>query len=513
MTARLDELKARLLEISDLNLAGALLSWDQTTYMPPGGAPARGRQMALLGRIAHEWFTDPAIGRLLDTLEKELASLPYDSDDAALLRVTRREYDRAVRIPAEFVSRFQNHVSTSYQAWTMARPANDFARVRPLLERTLEMSREMANFFPGYESIADPLIAFSDYGMKASDVRRVFSQLRARLVPLVRAITSRPPADDSCLRQRVPEAVQLGFGLDVIRRYGFDFERGRQDKTHHPFMTKFSLGDVRITTRLRDDDMTDSLFSTLHECGHALYELGIERGYEGTPLATGTSSGVHESQSRLWENVVGRSRGFWEFAYPLLQETYGGEICTVPLDTFYRAINKVQASLIRTDADEVTYNLHVMLRFDLELDLLEGRLAVQDLPGAWRARFQEDFGITAPDDRDGCLQDVHWFHGPVGGAFQGYTLGNILSAAFFDAACRAHPAIPAEISRGEFAPLHGWLEQNLYRHGSKYTASEIIERVTGAPMSIEPYLGYLWKKYQPLYGLAESELGAASARR
>jgi carboxypeptidase Taq len=272
-------------------------------------------------------------------------------------------------------------------------------------------------------------------------------------------------------------------------------------------MTKFSLGDVRITTRVNEEDLTDMLFSTLHECGHAVYEQGIDRSYEGTPLAHGASSGVHESQSRLWENLVGRSRGFWEFFYPRMQEVFPEQLRDVSLDTFYRAVNRVERSLIRTDADEVTYNLHVMLRFELELDLLEGKLAVRDLPRAWRERFERDIGLQVPDDRNGVLQDVHWFHGRIGGVFQGYTLGNILSAQFFDAAVAANPSIPGEIRNGEFGTLHGWLRQNLYRHGSKFTPSELVQRVTGRDLTIEPYLDYLWRKFQPLYGLRNEELG------
>jgi len=502
-------LKARLFEIDDLNGAAALLRWDQTTYMPEGGAAARGRQLATLSRLAHERFVEAETGRLLDAAAAETAALPYDSDEASLVRVARRNWEQSVRIPAALVAEFQAHSAESYQAWTTARPANDFARVRPLLERTLALSRRMSECFPGYDHIADPLIDFSDYGMKAATVKQLFGELRARLVPIVRAITSRPLADDSCIRQHAPEPAQLAFGLEVVRRFGFDFERGRQDKTHHPFMTKFSLGDVRITTRVREDDITDALFSTLHECGHALYELGIERSYEGTPLATGTSSGVHESQSRLWENLVGRSLGFWEHFYPQLQQAFPRQLGSVPLDTFYRAVNRVERSLIRVDADEVTYNLHVMLRFDLELDLLEGKVAVKDLARVWRERFEADFGIPVPDDRNGVLQDVHWYGGGIGGAFQGYTLGNILSAQFFDCAVRANPGIPAEIRRGEFGALHGWLRENLYRHGAKFTASELTERVTGGPLRIEPYLDYLWGKYQPLYGLRAEERQAA----
>jgi carboxypeptidase Taq len=274
-------------------------------------------------------------------------------------------------------------------------------------------------------------------------------------------------------------------------------------------MTKFSLGDVRITTRVRENDLTDALFSTLHECGHALYEQGIRAELEGTPLAGGTSSGIHESQSRLWENLVGRSRGFWEHFYPKLQKAFSAQLGKVDLDTFYRAINKVERSLIRVDADEVTYNLHVMLRFDLELDLLEGRLAVKDLARVWRERFEADFGIPVPDDRNGVLQDVHWYSGPIGGVFQGYTLGNVMSAQFHDAAIAAHPGIPAQIARGEFGTLRGWLRDNLYQHGMKLTAAEAIRGATGSDMSIEPYMNYLWRKYQPLYGLEDRERTAA----
>jgi carboxypeptidase Taq len=499
--AKLQELKTRLMEIDDLRSANALLAWDQQTYMPPGGAAARGRQMATLGRLAHEKLADPATGRLLDDLQAYTDSLPYDSDDASLMRVTRREFERAVKVPSAFIAELNEHTAHSYQMWTEARPANDFARMRPLLEKTVDLSRQLADFFPGYESIIDPLIDYADYGMKASNLRPLFAQLREQLVPIVQAITAQPVADDACLRQTFPEAAQLAFGLDVIRRFGYDFERGRQDKTHHPFMIKFSLGDVRITTRAKEHEFGDAFFSTTHEAGHAMYEQGIHADFEGLPLADGASSGVHESQSRLWENLVSRSRGFWEFFYSKLQAVFPHQLGSVPLDTFHHAINKVERSLIRTDADEVTYNLHIMLRFDFELDLLEGRLAVKDLPEAWRARFQADLGIAPPDDRDGALQDVHWYGGTVGGAFQGYTLGNILSAQFFDAAVRAHPEIPDQIAQGEFGELHGWLTDRIYKHGAKFTAAELVERVTGGPMSIEPYIRYLRTKYGELYRL------------
>ena len=499
METKLEELKMRLLEVNDLNSANRLLGWDQATYMPAKGAEARGRQMATLSRIAHEKFIDPAIGKLLDELRAREESLPYDSDEASLIRVTRREYERAVRVPPAFVAEMEAQAAASYQAWTEARPANDFARMQPFLEKTIDLSRRLADYFPGYEHIADPLIDYADYGMKATTVRALFNQLREHLVPIVNTISARAPVDDACLRQRFPEEGQLAFGRLAIQAFGYDFQRGRQDKTHHPFMTQFSLNDVRITTRVKEDDFGDSFFSTTHECGHALYGMGIDLAYEGTPLADGASAGVHESQSRTWENLVSRSLPFWEHFYPELQAVFPDQLKTVPLETFYRAINKVQRSLIRTDADEVTYNLHPMIRFEFELQLLEGALAVKDLPEAWGAAYQSTLGVRAPDDRDGVLQDVHWFAGLVGGMFQGYTLGNILSVQFFDAALKAHPEILDEMRQGVFDTLHAWLKTSIYQHGSKFTAAELVERVTGGPMDIEPYLNYLKAKYGELY--------------
>jgi len=501
VTEKLQHLRTLLTEVDDLNSAASLLHWDQSTYMPAGGAPARGRQIATLNQLAHEKFIDASIGNLLDELRPYETSLPVEHDDAALIRVTRREYERAVKIPSSFEARLSDHVAATYQAWTVARPADDWKTVEPLLEKTLDLSRELAGFFPGHEHLADPLINFSDEGMTVATVRSLFADLRAQLVPLTAAITARPVPDVSCLRRQYPEAEQLAFGKEIIQQFGYDFARGRQDMTHHPFMTKFSLGDVRITTRAREDDLSEALFSTMHEAGHALYEQGINAKFEGTPLANGTSSGVHESQSRLWENVVGRSRSFWEYYYPRLQEAFTAQLRDVTIDEFYRAINCVERSLIRTDADEVTYNLHVMIRFDLEIEMLEGKLAVRDLPEAWRERYRSDLGIAPPDERDGVLQDVHWFSGTIGGVFQGYTLGNILAAQFFECATTARPEIASEFAVGKFDALHAWLTENIYQHGSKFTAPELIERVTGGPLSIEPYMKYLKGKFGELYGV------------
>ncbi len=501
MQAQLQELKARLREIYDLSAITSVLVWDQSTYMPSGGGPARARQLATLQRLAHQKATDPALGRLLDELQPYAESLPHGSDEAGLIRVARRDYERVTRIPPDFVARFVQNQAESYNTWMKARPENDFAATKPYLEKTLEMSRQMAGFFPGYEHVADPLIDFADEGMTVATVRQLFGALREQLVPLVQAVATRQPADDTCMHQHFPPEQQRVFGQEVAARLGYDLQRGREDLTHHPFTTSFSIGDVRITTRISPDRFGDGFFATIHEAGHAMYEQGICPEYEGSPLAQGVSAGVHESQSRLWENIVGRSRGFWRHWYPRLQELFAPQLGAVPLETFYRAINKVQPGLIRVSADEVTYNLHIIIRFDLELAMLEGRLEISDLPEAWRERYRSDLGIVPPDDRDGVMQDMHWYTNLIGGVFQGYTLGNILSAQFYEAAVAAHPEIPAQIERGDFSQLLGWLVENVYRHGRKFPPAELIEQATGRPMEIGPYIRYLRGKYGELYGL------------
>ena len=499
---KLASLKNRLRVVSDLRSAAHLLQWDESTYMPPRGAAARGRQLATLRTLAHEHFTALDTGKLLDAVEPLATELPYASDDASLIRVTRKDFDKATRMPGSFLEKMQTHLSESYHLWTEARPADDFAKVSDTLERTLDLSREYAGFFE-YDHVADPLIDTSDEGMTVATLRPLFIELRRDLVPLVEQITAQTEADDSVLKQHFAEDKQLEIGLAFARAFGYDLSRGRLDQTPHPFATSFSVNDVRITTRVKERDLSEGLFSTLHEAGHALYEQGVSESLEATPLARGTSSGVHESQSRLWENLVGRSRGFLDYAYPRLQTQFPEQLGQIPVETFYRAVNKVSRSLIRTDADEVTYNLHVIIRFDLELELLTDKLAVKELPEAWRERYRSDLGVTPETDRDGVLQDVHWFAGTVGGAFQGYTLGNLLSSQFYEAALKAHPDIPEQITQGKFDTLHAWLRETIYQHGRKLTAPEIIEQATGRAMTAEPYFRHLKTKFGELYELEE----------
>ncbi|MFQ5508930.1 MAG: carboxypeptidase M32 [Leptospirillia bacterium] len=500
MEKDLARLRAHLAEITDLTAASHMLMWDQATFMPPGGGAARGRQLTTLGTLSHGRATDPALGRLLDTLEARIGELDPDGDDAALIREARRDFDRATRLPEDFVSRFSAHTAQSYAAWENAREANDFRAALPELERGVELSREFAGYYPEAAHPADALIEESDPGMTVADMTPVFAELRAGLVPLAKQLAEASADAPKLPAGPYPEDAQMAFSHQLAEAVGYDFSRGRLDLSPHPFTTGFSIGDVRITTRMKPDDPVECMFSTLHEAGHGMYEQGIARTLEGTPLATGTSSGVHESQSRLWENLVGRSRPFWVHWYPSLQKTFGNALSAVSMDDWLRAINRVAPSLIRTDADEVTYNLHVMLRFELELAMLEGRLKPAELDDAWRAAMAETVGVTPQDANSGALQDVHWWAGPVGGAFQGYTLGNLTAAQLFDSAEAAHPDIFEEMTTGRYDALRGWLTENVWRYGRKRTARQVVEGATGKPLSAEPFLRHLTTKYQALFG-------------
>ncbi|MCB9599170.1 MAG: carboxypeptidase M32 [Sandaracinus sp.] len=495
----LSELKSELLAISDLNSAAMVLEWDQSTYMPAAGADARGRQIALLGELAHARRTSPRMAELL----RGLSSVADRDDlDGALVRRAHKQWERATCVPASLVSEIKSHSARSYVAWTKAKPSGDFAAVRPYLEKTVELSRRYADCFSGVDHVLDPLIDANDPGMTTATIRALFDSLRAQLVPIVQAIAERPAPNRDFLERAYPEAAQLAFGAEVARELGYDFDRGRQDLTVHPFMIRFATDDIRITTRVDPNDLSDALFGTIHEAGHAMYEQGIARELEGTPLGEGVSAGVHESQSRLWENLVGRSRAFWARFLPIAKQRFPEQLGDVDLDTFYRGINRVERSLVRTEADEVTYNLHVMLRFDLEAQLLEGTLKVADLPEAWDARMASDLGVRPPSPTQGCMQDVHWYCTTIGGTFQGYALGNVIAAQVFEAAREAMPDLDARLEKGDFASLRGWLTDNLYQHGARWEPGELVERATGKPIAIDAFVRHLHGKYGALYGIS-----------
>ena len=466
--------------------------------MPPGGNEARGRQLATLNKIAQEKFITDEVGRLIDDLKKEFDGA--DSDEAAMVRVAGRDYDKARRVPPSFIAEQAIVTSQAFEAWKEARSKSDFSIFQPHLEKVIELVHKYISFFPPADHPYDILLDKFEPGMKTADVRAIFDGLRPKQVKLIRAIASSRPLRDDFLLRKYNEKKLIDFGVDVITKFGYDWSRGRQDKAPHPFETSFSVNDVRITTRYEADNPLSTLFSTLHEAGHAMYEQGVNPAYERTSLARGTSLAVHESQSRLWENLVGRSLPFWEHFYPALKKSFSSHLEGVSLKSFYKAINKVQPSLIRVNADEATYNLHIMLRLELEIGMVEGSVAVKDLPEIWNTKMREYVGITPPNDAKGVLQDIHWSHGLMG-YFPTYALGNLVSAQLWEKLKKDIRNLDEQIRKGEFSPLLAWLRKNIHQHGRKYEPQKLVEMVTGSRISPEPYVRYLTKKYGDIYGL------------
>lgn len=500
MEKKLQNLKTYLAEISDLLRVQMVLGWDQQTYMPTGGAEDRGNQLSTLARLEHERWTSPKLARLLDALEPAAQNWNPDSDEAALVRVTRKQQQKRTRVPARWVSDFSLVTTIGQEAWVKARKNNDFAAFQPHLEHIVDLRREYSSFFAPYDHVYDPLLDDFEPGMKTAEVAAIFNELRGEQVALIKAIAARPQVETAFLEQPFSEQQQWEFGVEVITRFGYDWNRGRLDRAAHPFSTGFGLGDVRITTRFDPQHPNSALFGTMHECGHALYDMGFDPALARTPLADGASMAVHESQSRMWENLVGRSLPFWRFFYPALQQRFPQQLGSVSLEAFYKAINRVQTSLIRVEADEATYNLHVMLRMELEIALMEGSLAVKDLPAAWNQRMQDYLGLTPPNDAQGVLQDIHWSGGSIG-YFPTYALGNLVSVQLWEQIQSALPDLEQQIEQGKFDALLAWLRQNVHRHGCKFEPQVLVQKVTGSRIDPKPYLRYLKQKYSAIYGL------------
>ncbi len=501
MSESLHKFKARCAMISRLGQAAGLLGWDQQTYMPSGAAMARAEQMAALGQFLHELSTSEETGNLLVKAEADTAGQPDDSDEVRMLRVFRRAFDKATKLPTELVAEIARHASIGQDIWARARHANDFVAFAPALEKMLDLTRQSAGYLGYKDHLYDALIDNYEPGTTTADVAAMFAELKPDLVALTHAIAhSKRPVDDSNVHGDFPTEQQKALTLAVVAAVGYDLTRGRQDIAEHPFCSNFSRDDVRITTRFDPKFLNQALYASLHEAGHAMYEQGSPAVYEATSLAGGASLGVHESQSRLWENQVGRSRGFCRWVFPQLQTHFPDALAHSDAETFYRAVNKVTPSLIRVEADEVTYNLHTMLRFELECDLLTGKLAVADLPAAWNAKMESYLGVTPPTNADGVLQDVHWSCGLIG-YFPTYSIGNLLSAQLWEAAKTALPDLDAQIERGEFAALLGWLRTNVHAYGSKYLPKELVLKATGKPLSARAYVTYLTTKYSDIYAL------------
>lgn len=500
MATELEHLKEILAEVDDLNRASSLLGWDQEAYMPDGAAEARGQQMGTLDKLAHERFTASETGKLIDGQKKAAASWDPDSDDARLIKVAARRYERAVKVPSAMVAEKAQIAALASQAWQQARGKSHFPTFQPHLEKMVEWTQRYAQLFAPVDHPYDALLDAYEPGMKTAEVQAIFNGIRPKQVELIKAIAGKAQVDDSMLHQQFPEKDQWAFGEEVVTAFGFDWNRGRQDKVTHPFMTNLGYGDQRITTRVYPDFYNPHLFGTMHETGHALYEQGIPKELARGPLYDGTSLGVHESQSRMWENLVGRSKAFWHHFYPKLQAKFPSQLSKVKEADFYKAINRVAPSYIRVEADEATYNLHIMLRLELEIDLLEGKVAVKDLPGVWNERFTSYLGVTPPDDAQGVLQDVHWSHGLMG-YFPTYALGNLISAQLWEVIMRDLPGLEKEMEAGKFSSLLDWLREKIHRHGAKFEPQELVQRVTGSKINGDAYIRYLQTKFGEIYGL------------
>jgi carboxypeptidase Taq len=500
--SQLQDLKAELAEVTYMLQALGLLEWDQQTYMPSGAAESRAFQESTLHKVCHERRTSDMLGRLLDGAEKEVAGLDPESLDYQLVRMTRYDFDRARKLPPEFVAESAHTNSLAMAVWGKARSEDDFASFAPWLQKSLDLAKRKVDYLGYDEQPYDALLGCYEAKMRTSEVNALFAEVRPVVVDIVKKVQANPGnANTEILSRRYPEDLQEKFARVVVRAFGYDFNRGRLDRTIHPFASAFSKDDCRITTRYDANFLPMALMGTMHETGHAMYEQNTGDDLRGTPLADGCSNSLHESQSRLWENLVGRSRGFWGQYFPLLQETFPDALGSESAESLYRALNVIEPSFIRVEADEVTYNLHIILRFELEQDLLMGRLKVSDAPEAWNAKVREYLGITPPTNREGVLQDVHWAMGGMG-YFPTYSLGNFLSAQIFAKVVEDIPDLDQQIAAGRFKGLFDWLESHVWRYGRRNFPQEQIVKSTGSRLKTGPYVAYLRSKFGQLYDLS-----------
>lgn len=493
MSSPLQTLKSRLFDFDALRSSIALLEWDQQTFMPKGGADARAEHLGILSRMAHEVLVSDETAKALEGAKAEA-----EGDDIALIRVVQRTVDQATKLPATLVEEKTRLAAIAHEKWVEARSNSDFATFAPYLERMFEIAREEAECFGYKDHIYDALFDLYEEGGTAADATAMFESIKGPQVALVKEIAEQPVIDDSFLVGNWDESKQKAFTESISKAIGFDFNRGRQDTAPHPFCTGWSVGDIRLTTRYKPY-LGSAIFGTLHESGHGMYEQGSPVEWDRTPLFGGVSLGIHESQSRLWENIVGRSKAFWSHFLPSLRSTFP-ELTSVNLDTFYRSINKVERSYIRVEADELTYNLHVLTRFEIECAILTGELAVKDLPDAWNAKYEEYLGVTPRNDAEGCLQDVHWSQGSIG-YFPTYSMGNLLSYQIWETLKKDLGDVDSLIAEGKFEPILEWLKAKIYSKGKKFPPKELVLQVTGKPIQADDYLTGLSAKYREIYHL------------
>ncbi|MCM2266599.1 MAG: carboxypeptidase M32 [Elusimicrobiales bacterium] len=500
MEKKFSQLRRKYEEVAALGSAASVLGWDQRVYMPPKGAEARGRALAALEETLHVKFTAPETGALIAELYDWAQARGGDSFEAAYLRALKRDYDKAVKLPAAFVSEFSLACTAAYEAWHKAKQASDFSVFAPHLEKMLQLNLRKAAILDPKAAPYDALLDIYEPGMTRARLDAIFAELLAGLKPVIKAIAAKSgKVSDAPFRGDFDPAAQLRLADELVKALGFDFDRGRQDRSPHPFTTGGSINDIRITTRAHADWLPACVYASIHECGHALYELGSPQDFEFTPLAGGASLGMHESQSRFWENVVGRSRPFAAWALPLYRKHFPGKFDNLTPEDLYRAANKSAPSLVRVEADEVTYNLHIALRYEIETMLLDGSLKVKDAPAMWNSRMKDYLGIAPANDAEGILQDVHWSQGTLG-YFPTYTLGNLAAAQLFNAMKRDLGDTDALVARGEFAPLLAWLGGKIHVHGRKYLPEELLQRAIGEKLSVGPFVDYIKAKYSEIYG-------------
>ncbi|GAB6091637.1 carboxypeptidase M32 [Spirochaeta dissipatitropha] len=499
--AALQELKAIDSEVVKLGQVTSLLHWDLETQIPSAAVPQRAEQLSYMSGLLHDKATSPRIGELLDILCPEgrpLAELP--ELEQRRVRAARRAYEKEVKLPKEHVQELSKVTSLANHAWAEARQKNDFASYAPHLKKIVELNVKTANYLGYADHPYDALLDQYEQGMTVKTLDRVFGEMRASLVDLVSRIAATKQVRTDFLTRKYAADKQEAFSRKIASELGYDFNRGYLTVSAHPFTIDLSSDDVRITTRYEEEYLPTALFGTIHEAGHAMYELGFAEEIKNTMLASGTSLGIHESQSRFWENLVGRSREFWQRYYAELKELYPEQLSDVDLEAFYKGINNVQPSLIRVEADEVTYGLHVILRYEIEKQLITGDLAVEDLPEAWNKRMQEFLGIVPPDDRDGVLQDVHWSHGAIG-YFPTYALGNLYGAQFTTAMEAEIGNLKNLVEKGEFSVILDWLRRHIHQHGSAKTPQELLQDITGQELQAQPFIDYLEEKYGEIYSL------------
>jgi carboxypeptidase Taq len=487
----------QLQKISDVNHSGAVLTWDQEVNMPEKGAEFRARQLATLAGISHEMFISEDFGTLLQKLSK---NKKLSQEQARNIEESLKIYKRDKKFTTTFIEERSKAISNAFTSWAKAKEESNYSLFAPYLKKVVEIAREECIII-GFENHPyDALLDIYEPGMTTVQLDQIFEQAKAQLIPFLQKIKQAKQVDDSFMHKHYETEKQWSFGIDLLRQMKYDFDAGRQDISSHPFTINFNPQDVRITTRINENDLAEMIWSTLHECGHALYEQGLRTEYYGLPLGEAASLAIHESQSRLWENNVGRSFSYWKSNYPSLHEYFPKNLLMVTVKDFYKAMNKVQPSLIRTSADELTYHFHVIIRYEIEKDLIAGNIQVADLPAVWNKKYKDYLGLDVPTDREGVLQDVHWSHGSFG-YFPTYSLGSFYAAQLFNKASQEIKNLEEYIAKGDLQPLHDWLKVNVYYYGKMYSATDLCEKITGEKLNFNYFMSYAHKKYAEIYEL------------